>query len=72
MCSTQKKPDLPKKSATGELKPPPEFLAERLAMWDRLKKEREEFVASQVGLFQYFCAVTSFCVLTICHPTTYY
>ena len=27
--------------------PPPEFIAERLALWDRLKKEYDEFVAKQ-------------------------
>ncbi len=31
----------------GELSPPPEFIAERLVMWDRLKKERDEWVAAQ-------------------------
>ena len=35
------------KKTSGELKPPPEFLAERLAMWDRLKKERDDFVSAQ-------------------------
>lgn len=31
-----------------ELNPPPNFIAERLALWDRLKAEREEFLAAQV------------------------
>jgi len=37
-----------KKTTVGELKPPPEFIAERLAIWDRLKKEREEWLEAQV------------------------
>merc|ERR1719334_246836 len=32
----------------GELKPPPEFIAERLSMWDRLKTERDEWLAAQI------------------------
>merc|ERR1711892_279508 len=31
----------------AELKPPPEFIASRLAMWDRLKVEREAWLAAQ-------------------------
>ena len=29
------------------MNPPPDYLAERLAMWDRLKKEQDEWVARQ-------------------------
>ena len=30
------------------MNPPPSFLADRLAMWDRLKAERDEWLAQQV------------------------
>lgn len=29
------------------LDPPPDYIAERIALWDRLKKERDEWIASQ-------------------------
>jgi len=32
----------------SELKPPPEFIAERLALWDKLKAERDVWLAEQV------------------------
>jgi threonyl-tRNA synthetase len=32
----------------GELNPPPGFLAERQAMWDRLKAQSDAFLAAQV------------------------
>jgi len=32
----------------GELNPPPSFLADRIAMWDKLKALSDEFLASQV------------------------
>ena len=32
----------------GELNPPPAFIAERQAMWDRLKAASDEFLAAQV------------------------
>ena len=32
----------------GELTPPPSFIADRLAMWDRLKAASDEFLAAQV------------------------
>merc|ERR1712051_723776 len=32
----------------GELKPPPSFIADRLAMWDRLKAEQDARLAEQV------------------------
>ena len=32
----------------GELTPPPDFLSERLALWDRLKKEQDDKIAAQV------------------------
>ncbi len=32
----------------GELNPPPAFLAERQAMWDRLKAQSDAFLAAQV------------------------
>ena len=32
----------------GELAPPPDFLSERLALWDRLKKEQDDKIAAQV------------------------
>lgn len=31
----------------AELNPPPDFIAERLAMWDRLKKESDEKLAAK-------------------------
>merc|ERR1712223_980225 len=31
----------------GELTPPPDFLSERLALWDRLKKEQDEKIAAK-------------------------
>merc|ERR1712110_798859 len=32
----------------GELKPPPSFIADRLAMWDRLKAEQDARIAAEV------------------------
>merc|ERR1711971_785397 len=32
----------------GELKPPPSFIADRLAMWDRLKTEQDARIAAEV------------------------
>lgn len=37
-----------KSGKVGELSPPPSFLAERIAMWERLKAQSDEFLASQV------------------------
>lgn len=37
----------PAKRASKEISPPPEFLASRLALWDRCKAEREEWLAKQ-------------------------
>ncbi len=34
-------------SKISELSPPPDFIAERVALFDRLKKEREEWLAAQ-------------------------
>ena len=31
-----------------QLDPPPEFLAQRQELWDRLKKEQDDWVAAQV------------------------
>ena len=36
-------------SAVKELSPPPEFIAERLALWDRLKKEQDEQLAAKAS-----------------------
>jgi len=36
------------KKNVGELKPPPEFLAERLALFERLKKEHDEWLEAQI------------------------
>jgi len=38
----------PPGKAAKELSPPPEFLAERLALWDRLKAEQDEALAKKV------------------------
>eukprot|EP00094_Tigriopus_californicus_P005723 TCALIF_05516-PA protein Name:"Similar to TARS Threonine--tRNA ligase, cytoplasmic (Bos taurus)" AED:0.24 eAED:0.24 QI:16/0.71/0.62/0.87/0.71/0.75/8/94/631 len=34
-------------SNVGEMNPPPAFIAARLELWDKLKKERDEWLASQ-------------------------
>uniref|UniRef100_A0A2P2HX70 threonine--tRNA ligase n=2 Tax=Hirondellea gigas TaxID=1518452 RepID=A0A2P2HX70_9CRUS len=34
-------------SSVKELNPPPSYIAERQELWDRLKKEQDEFIASQ-------------------------
>ena len=38
----------PQGKAAKELSPPPEFLAERLTLWDRLKAEQDEALAKKV------------------------
>ena len=31
----------------SQMQPPPAFIAQRLELWDKLKKERDEWVAAQ-------------------------
>lgn len=34
-------------SVLKELSPPPAFIEERIKLWDKLKKEQDDFIASQ-------------------------
>ena len=42
-----KKPKEGSAATTKELSPPPDFIAERLALWDKLKKEQDEKIAAK-------------------------
>jgi len=44
----KEKPAKANAAAVSVMNPPPSFLADRLAMWDRLKAERDEWLAQQV------------------------
>ncbi|XP_040569229.1 threonine--tRNA ligase 1, cytoplasmic isoform X3 [Lepeophtheirus salmonis] len=43
----KKMPEVATGGKVSELNPPPEFIAERLALWDRLKAEQDAHIASQ-------------------------
>eukprot|EP00096_Caligus_rogercresseyi_P015157 TRINITY_DN759_c0_g1_i3.p1 TRINITY_DN759_c0_g1~~TRINITY_DN759_c0_g1_i3.p1 ORF type:complete len:735 (+),score=235.04 TRINITY_DN759_c0_g1_i3:157-2361(+) len=45
----KEKKEMPSESSKGvsEMNPPPEFIAERMALWDKLKAEQDAWIASQ-------------------------